>query len=262
MLRDATNVVVHLAPAPLVARVSLTLGPARGTASLEDEVAFAAHAVARGARVVPPATLLPPGPHASNGFELTFWDHVAIAGEVDAGAAGRELRKLHDAVADFPRELPAFDRLDEAEGVIAGLQPASFADADDLAALRRALVVARERLAGLDVVIQPLHGDAHLGNVLQIASGPLWSDLENVCAGPREYDVACLAWRERVHGNPVGQALAGYGPYDTDLVEALMPALGVFLAAWTIVIVRRRPSLASARYGQERLRYVHELARG
>lgn len=262
VLRDATNVVVHLAPAPVVARVSMTLGPTRGLRSLEDEVAFAIHAVAGGARVVPPASLLPPGPHSSDGFEMTFWDHVETDGEVDARAAGRELRTLHDAVADFERELPAFDRLDEAEALVDGLEPASFADAEDLTALRRALAVVRERLAGIDLTMRPLHGDSHLGNVLQTASGPVWSDLENVCAGPPEYDVACLAWRERVHGMPVGEALAGYGPYDAGLVEALMPALGVFLAAWTIVIVRRRPSLASAKYGEERLRYVHELARG
>jgi len=38
VLRDTTNVVVHLAPAPLIARVSMTLGPVRGVQSLENEL--------------------------------------------------------------------------------------------------------------------------------------------------------------------------------------------------------------------------------
>lgn len=262
VLRDSTNVVVHLAPAPVVARVSMTLGPARGLRSLEDEVAFAQHAVAAGAPVVPPARVLPPGPHVEDGFAVTMWEHVEVApsAEVDAAEAGRGLRALHDAVAGFDRALPPFDRLDEVDALLETLRPAAMGSAEDLASLRVAREIARESLRGRAVDMRPIHGDAHLGNVLQSRDGPLWSDLENVCAGPVEYDIACLLWRERVHGANVSAAVTAYGAYDDELAHALFPILGVFLTAWTIVIARRRPSLAVAPYVEHRLRYVRELA--
>jgi thiamine kinase-like enzyme len=35
-----------------------------------------------------------------------------------------------------------------------------------------------------------LHGDAHPGNLLATARGPLWIDFEDACHGPREWDYA------------------------------------------------------------------------
>jgi aminoglycoside phosphotransferase (APT) family kinase protein len=37
---------------------------------------------------------------------------------------------------------------------------------------------------------RPLHGDAHTGNVLLTPEGPRWTDLEDVCVGPVEWDLA------------------------------------------------------------------------
>ena len=39
---------------------------------------------------------------------------------------------------------------------------------------------------------RPLHGDAHTGNVLMTPDGPLWTDFEDACAGPVEWDLASL----------------------------------------------------------------------
>ena len=44
-------------------------------------------------------------------------------------------------------------------------------------------------LSELRSPVQPLHGDAHLGNVL---GGPLWNDWEDTCLGPVGWDAACL----------------------------------------------------------------------
>ena len=51
----------------------------------------------------------------------------------------------------------------------------------------------------------PLHGDAHLGNVLMTDGGAVWADLEATCIGPVEWDVASLPkslWREFDKLNP------------------------------------------------------------
>jgi hypothetical protein len=74
--------------------------------------------------------------------------------------------------------------------------------------------------------------------VLWSPDGPLWTDLENACRGPVEYDLACLLWR----GAPgTEDAVAAYGRYDAELASRLEPYLAVFLAAWTIVVVERDP---------------------
>ncbi|WP_193612390.1 phosphotransferase [Nocardioides lijunqiniae] len=39
---------------------------------------------------------------------------------------------------------------------------------------------------------RPLHGDAHTGNVLMTPAGPRWTDFEDVCVGPVEWDLASL----------------------------------------------------------------------
>ena len=38
-----------------------------------------------------------------------------------------------------------------------------------------------------------LHGDAHAGNLLRSGDGWVWTDLEETCRGPREFDLAVLA---------------------------------------------------------------------
>jgi len=161
-------------------------------------------------------------------------------------------------VADLPLSLPAFDRLEEVEGLLEQLPAAAIGTAAELEATRRALAIARERLSSHTIMVSPIHGDAHLGNILRTPGGPIWGDLENVCAGPIEYDLACTVWRERVHRDTASKrVLAGYGEHDPELLEALLPTLGVFLAAWTIVIARRNPSPRALALLRERIAYVH-----
>ena len=86
-----SNVLVHLKPAPVVARVMT------GTAVLHDdaeqwlarEVAVGAFVAERSDLVVPPTDILPPGPHEQDGLWMTLWKFVPhdAAGPA-AGATG------------------------------------------------------------------------------------------------------------------------------------------------------------------------------
>ena len=237
VLRDLTNVLVHLAPAPVVARVPLTLARLRGPDWFAQELRVATFLAEAGAPIAPPADAVDPGPHEQDGLLVSFWRHVDHdPARADPVAAGRSLRDLHAALASFPEPLPALRAPGRGRRLLGLLQPSAAASETELAALGEA----HERLAKAHLPEgRPLHGDAHLGNVLWTPSGPLWADLENACAGPIEWDLACITWRN-APGTP--EAIAAYGPHDQELIDAAEPLLALFLAAWTIVVAERAPS--------------------
>jgi hypothetical protein len=234
VVRDLTNVLVHLEPAPVVARVPVTLARLRSPEWFAQTLALARFLADAGAPVAPPTDEVDPGPHTHDGLLVELWEYVEHdRSRFDAAAAGRSLRELHRALETYPGRLPASDRLEEVGLLLDSLQPSEVVPADDLAALREA----HARLGASAVRDgRPLHGDAHLRNILWSPDGPLWTDLENACRGPVEYDLAAIVWRRQ---EGMEEALAAYGPYDAELVERVTPSLALFLAAWTIPIVER-----------------------
>jgi hypothetical protein len=127
VLSDRSNLIVGLAPAPVVARVATTTADVRAGGALEwlaRDLALGGHLAATRADVVPPARRPPAGPHMEDGLAIAFWEFV----EHDASKpptpreAGRGLRSLHEALSEFPGPLPPFGAvLDECEAVIEGL---------------------------------------------------------------------------------------------------------------------------------------------
>jgi hypothetical protein len=243
VLRDLTNVLVHLAPTPVVARVPITLSRLRGSRWEGEVVALASFLAEAGAPIVGPARELPPGPHERHGVLVSFWEHVDHNPDrFDAAAVGRSLRELHEALAWYSGGLPRFERLEEIDRVIEGLRP------PDAALLREA----HSRLTALPLSAErPLHGDVHFGNVLWTSQGPRWTDLENACVGPVEYDLAGLAWRAM---DGTDQALAAYGVHDHERLGQVTPFLALFLAAWTLDLAERHPWTRP--FAQERVERV------
>jgi Phosphotransferase enzyme family len=251
VLHDGSNLLVHLSPAPVVARVPNVTGAVRpGAAWLEREVAVAGHLARCGAPVVGPAPDVDPGPHQHDGVPVTLWELAeAVPGPVDATVAGRGLRECHEALAGFDGDLPEHAMFREARAIIARLAADGAIAADDAALLGRTGRRLAARLDALDVPVQALHGDAHLRNVIQTARGPLWNDFEDTFRGPRAWDVACLDAWSRVFGNdpePVAAALAGYGSLgDPDLLELMIATRAYVGAAWTVLHAPRRPDGAA-----------------
>jgi hypothetical protein len=85
------------------------------------------------------------------------------------------------------------------------------------------------------------------GNVLWTSHGPRWTDLENACIGPVEYDLSGIAWRAM---DGTDHALAAYGPHDRERLQQVTPFLALFLAAWTLDLAKRHPWTRP--YAQER----------
>lgn len=93
------------------------------------------------------------------------------------GEAVAALRSFHEATGRFEGRLRDFDPRHEAMTI------AELVNAEAGSVIRDAPV----RFEVPRATRQPLHGDAHFENVL--ASG-VWQDFDEVCAGPREWDLA------------------------------------------------------------------------
>ena len=237
VLRQAWHVLVHLAPAPVVARVSSGIPFPEGPRpdDVVRELYVARHAALGGAPVIPPTDDPDPGPHAHEGHVVTFWRYAAPHGDVDPGEAGRDLRVIHDALLDYDGpDLPPAGHPGDVVEMLADVPESA-----DVELLRR--IAARQpRLGG-----QALHGDAHLGNVLRAGDDQYWHDLESTCRGPREYDLAALVCLDRLEGDePAARsALAAYGPHDDELVDELIPVYAAWVYASFLLTLSRRPEL-------------------
>jgi len=194
VVRDQLNVLVHLRPAPVVARVAGTIARVRpGSEWLRRELAVAGHLARAGAPVVAPSDELPPGPHEHDGRVLSFWTYVPVTGEhADPAAAGAALRECHEALSDFHGSLPVLTCVTEAEAILARLAAEEAVDMMEAARLLERIEDISAVLRSLRSPLQPLHGDAHLNNVLNGPDGPLWNDWEDTCLGPVGWDAACL----------------------------------------------------------------------
>ncbi|MBE9210964.1 phosphotransferase [Nostoc sp. LEGE 06077] len=247
VLQDRSNLVIHLQPAPVVARVATTTGTVRfSDAWFAKEVSVASYLAAAGAPVVSPTNLIQPGPYQHNGLVVSFWDFVEEIDELpDATIVGQTLRDCHEALVDFAGELTVFDPLNESESLLSTLisQAAfSFSDSQMLQAVNRQL---KSRFHQLQLPIQPLHGDSNFSNVLNTTRGVLWTDWEDTFIGHIAWDIACLIAASHVFGTDreyAAAALNGYGlAIDQEILDLFIEARTFQTAMWNFIIGQQHP---------------------
>lgn len=198
ILSDEQNLLVHLSPSAVVARVATRIAWSRPDpwAWLAREVAVASHAARNGGPVVPPVTHMNPGPHAMNGFHLTLWTYVKSSSELASEAeVGEALARLHLSLRDFPtdelpRRLPVHVQI---ENGLAALEREHVVDAAVIGTLREFHEELSRDLAAIQGTDGVLHGDAHPWNLLRTDAGWRWIDMEETGFGPQEFDLAVLA---------------------------------------------------------------------
>ena len=237
VLAERYAVRVHLRPAPLVARVStftaLLRHPIDAWLTRELDVTRFLHG--RGAPVVPPSDLLPAGPHLADGFAISFWSYVTpVSDALPAPAvAGRMLVQLHEALREYPGELPLLaPPLNDIPRGLARLEglPAVI-PASEVAMLRRVADRLLPAVESSPAPRQPLHGDAHVYNLIPAAQGLLWNDFEDVCQGPVAWDLSTLS-------DPEGEMLAAYpGAPDPETLAACRQVRLLQAAVWVLALV-------------------------
>jgi hypothetical protein len=227
ILHHSEHISIALFPSDIVARV-VRAENIEAEKKLRREVEVGRHLVQKGAPVVSPATDVFAGPHLHDGFALTLWQyvkHVAADGDNPAhrASAAEALRRVHDALADFPGELPSFRS--KIDGCRTSLESRSALPALN-AADRRFLLTAHDRvIASLDALplrLVPIHGDAAPHNVLITPDGARYNDFEDACLGPREWDVWWLADVD----------LIAFEPIDRNLLAVLRVLRSLCVSVW------------------------------
>lgn len=183
VVAEGYSVRVRLHPAPVITRV-VTAGRELRPDPLpwmQREVDVARHLVGKGVRLAAPWD--DPGPHVVDGLEVSLWRWEPHDDRrISAADLGAMLGPLHDALATYAGGLPPLvgPLTDITTALAMSPDPVLHEAADELVPL------------ALSWPRRPLHGDAHTGNVMMTPSGPLWTDFEDVCAGPVEWDLASL----------------------------------------------------------------------
>ena len=235
VLQNSSTVVVRLTET-LVARVVQDRdGPRQGTEWFARENAIALHLTQHGAPVVPLHPDLPPGPHEHLGYPLNFWEFVTrIEAEPDAREVGRTMRQCHEIMRSFAEPLPKLAIITES---LAILNSRELFPAATQQMLRDHLTASLESLA--DYPQQPLHGDAHMGNLMNTTRGLLWTDWEDTFAGPVDWDVASIIWNAHLSDEDhatVNAILSAYreagGVIDERALQQCLVARAAVITAW------------------------------
>ncbi|GGN09475.1 hypothetical protein GCM10011609_56540 [Lentzea pudingi] len=208
VLYELFSVVVHLAPAPVVARIPTVLPHTTTLESLarrqQQELDVAQWLHDQGTPVIPPSPLVPRKPVQRDGFSITFWPFTDEdkSQEPDYVRNSELSADLHKALQDYPGELeflssaePRFvreglERLEGLDIVTAEDLQRARAEWEVLEPLVRSQAAFEAKFPG--VSLQPIHGDSPPANIFASTDGPLFSDFELITYGPAEWDLAGL----------------------------------------------------------------------
>jgi len=195
LLRHGENAVYRLVHHPVVARI------ARHADAPRTEVAVAAWL----AHSDLPAVRMCDGMDqllAIDGRVITWWDLIVEAPDKPAFEdLASILRRLHDLPPPITASLPRFDPMPRVLGRLTAAG-ANVADSDHEWLVGRHAEL-RAAYESLSFVLEegPIHGDAHLGNLMRREDGTVvLIDLEAFAWGPREWDASVFAAAYAVFG--------------------------------------------------------------
>jgi len=191
VLNQGGNLILHLTPYPVVARLATVMSKVDEQAaflSASRELHVAEHLRDRGVATVQPTALADAGPHCVGGAWVTLWEYVPPTElpEPTPSAALAMVTALSEALADHPGDLPALGVWERTRLSAARLQ--NHSDRRVQALLEEFVEIDRNLRLGQPLL--PCHGDAHRRNLMASPRGWLWTDFEDVCLMPAGWDMA------------------------------------------------------------------------
>ncbi len=261
ILQNGSTLVLRLTET-LVARVVKDVdGPRQGTDWFARENAIAQHLTQHGAPVIPLHPALPPGPHEHLGYPMNFWEYVtAIDEAAQPQEIGRTLCQCHDVMSQFEPALPELAILTESLDI---LNERTLFPTETQQMLKQHLERSIKALAAFPH--QALHGDAHLGNLMNTTRGLLWTDWEDTFAGPVEWDVASAIWNAKLldaDDTTANVILKAYreagGHLDTEAMHHSLIGRAAVMTAW-YPILYPNPNPERQRRLQHRLDWLAKI---
>jgi len=149
---------------------------------------------------------------------VTFWDYrCERPGRAGVHEMAYLLRELHGLRPPFA--LPAWDPLAD---ILENLDDAEALEPEVRTVIERCCAAVKPRMEKLTFALEPgvIHGDAYVGNLLRTAGAPLMLDFDQVCVGPREWDLVPTAVNTLRLGRPCAD------------VRGLAAAYGFDVTAW------------------------------
>ena len=245
VLADGANVIVHLPPSPVVAKVAASTTEIRPdtAAWLQRELDVASFLAGAGIPVLEPSPEIPATTYRGDGHVMSFWRYLRSAGDARPSEAtvGSMLRDLHAALRSYPGrdEMLVLAPLSDIPAFLA--RPRTRLTASEAAALAAAYARLTAELDRTSWTGQTLHGDAGLGNLMAADTGWVWHDFEDTCSGPVTWDLAASTARL---GAPC--VLAAYGePVDEGQLAVCEQLRRLHLTVWYGLYAERFPDLRS-----------------
>ena len=199
VLADGANVIVHLPPSPVVAKVAASTTEIRPdtAAWLQRELDVASFLAGAGIPVLEPSPEIPAATYHGDGHVMSFWRYLRSAGDAPPSEAtvGSMLRDLHAALRSYPGrdEMPVLAPLSDIPAFLA--RPRTRLTSSEAAALAMAYARLTAELDRTSWTGQTLHGDAGIGNLMAADTGWVWHDFEDTCFGPVTWDLAASTAR-------------------------------------------------------------------
>jgi Phosphotransferase enzyme family len=249
VIHSGSNVLVHLRPAPVVARVMT------GTVVLHDdperwltrEVSVLSF-LARSGLAIRPSPLIDPGPYRHHGLWMTFCEWVDHTERTTLGDGperfGHALRDLHRELSGFAGELG--DLLDvqrDIERLHRQLRPRNDLSRGKIGSLRERLLALTTPVFGTSLPAQALHGDVSLTNLLEVNGRLVWNDFEDAFRGPLQWDVASYVMSLRDGGGAdstfITQMLKAYGEVAEAELAPFVEAQDLYGEIWQLYCAQR-----------------------
>jgi len=257
VIHSGSNVLVHLRPAPVVARVmtgtvALHTDPSRW---LEREISVLEF-LSPCDLAVAPSRSIAPGPHRHDGLWMTFTEWIPEVEPAthldDAHRLGRALRDLHDELRPFAGDLGnLLDLREDIERLLGQLRPADTREADAISSLRARMDALREVVFESTLPTQALHGDVSLSNLLHTPQRLIWNDFEDTFRGPVHWDLASYVSSLRARGASssfVREVLNAYRWVDEQELAPFIAAQAVYDEIWQMYDRQRRRSRQPPRH--------------
>ena len=241
ILHNSNRIAVRLSPSDVLARVA-----PEGYESAPFEIDVAVRLAETDCPIAEPDPRVEPRVYVRDGFAITLWTYFEpVPRAVTPREYANALKRLHDGMRTVDDiATPHFtDRVDEALRLVdnAELSP-ELADADR-ELLSNALHNLTRAILDRSVTEQLVHGEPHAGNVLATKRGLLFIDLQTVCRGPIEFDIAHCSPHTSAADDDAGSSwylspalpeavAAEYPAANLDLVRMCWMLMLAMVAAW------------------------------